>query len=38
VARQIYNVTAVAIGIALLCLAVLDWVGYTVFVLSLGWL
>jgi hypothetical protein len=38
VARQIYNVTAATLGVVLLCLAALDWVSYTVFVLSLRWL
>lgn len=36
-AKNIYSVTAVSLGLALLCCAVLDWLGYTRFVFSLLW-
>jgi hypothetical protein len=35
--RNIYTVTAAAVGLALLGIAAIDWVGYTVFVVSLRW-
>ena len=35
--RNIYTVTAAAVGLVLLCVAALDWVGYTAFVASLKW-
>jgi hypothetical protein len=36
-ARNIYSVTAVSLGLVLLCWALLDWAGYTMFVFSLTW-
>jgi hypothetical protein len=36
-ASRIYRVTAVTVGLVLLCLAALDWVAYTVFMVSLTW-
>jgi hypothetical protein len=36
-ARNIYTVTAAAVGLVLLCVAALDWVGYTAFLASLMW-
>ena len=35
--RNIYTVTAAAVGLVLLCVAAIDWLGYTVFVASLTW-
>jgi len=35
--RNVYTVTAAAVGLALMCVAALDWLGYTVFVVSLTW-
>jgi len=35
--RNIYTVTAAAVGLVLGCVAALDWLGYTVFVASLRW-
>jgi len=35
--RNAYTVTAAAIGLTLLCVAALDWLGYTAFVTSLTW-
>jgi len=35
--RNIYAVTAATVGLVLLCVAVIDWVSYTVFAASLTW-
>lgn len=35
--RNVYAVTAATIGLVLLCVAALDWINYTMFVLSLTW-
>jgi hypothetical protein len=37
-AKNLYGVTAALLGILLWCWAVLDWAGYSGFVLSLRWL
>ena len=36
-AKNLYGVTAALLGILLWCWAVLDWAGYSLFVLSLRW-
>jgi len=35
--RNIYAVTAATVGLVLSCVAVIDWVSYTVFAASLTW-
>jgi|GEM_PF-2855789 len=35
--REVYAITAAAVGLALLCVAALDWLGYTMFAISLSW-
>ena len=35
--RNIYAVTAATVWLVSLCVAVIDWVSYTVFVASLTW-
>jgi hypothetical protein len=37
VVRNIYGVSAAVLGLVLLCVATLDWAGYTLFVVSLQW-
>lgn len=35
--KSIYAVTAAAVGLVLFCVAVIDWLSYTVFAASLTW-
>lgn len=35
--RNIYGVSAAVLGLVLLCVAALDWAGYSLFIVSLLW-